>query len=376
MERIVFVWESFGVYGYLVVAEVVLLVVLGVQWVRRCLVVSRPEKGDGSAENEGVSVIITSHNRAEQLRRNLPRFLDQDYPDYEVIVVDECSEDETEDVLKELQRDYPRLRCTRIYPDTKFRFTKKLAINIGVLAAKHDILLFSEASCRPLTREWVSRMRAGFDGNTAVVMGLVGDEPSGGRSNFFKVFRMWHFLDMLSAGKRGCLLGNGCNLAYRKKFYLENRGFVKNSQSYLGYDSDIARDLSRFGESRVIHDGAAAVIEERAEHRMERINEMLYHYACKLEFPLGKRLYMDWHSIVRLFFYGGGIFLAIQGVYPLYVMALLLVMLIVEGVALSACVKCLRQERLLLASLLVAVSGFIFHWGMNLYVLFNRSKWK
>ena len=86
MERIVFVWESFGEYGYLVVAEVVLLVVLGVQWVRRCLVVSRPEKGNGSAGNEGVSVIITSHNRAEQLRRNLPCFLDQDYPDYEVTV--------------------------------------------------------------------------------------------------------------------------------------------------------------------------------------------------------------------------------------------------------------------------------------------------
>ena len=62
----------------------------------------------------------------------------QAYDNFEVIVVDECSEDDTQDVLTEIQKDYPQLRCTRIFPDTKFRFTKKLAINIGVLAAKHE----------------------------------------------------------------------------------------------------------------------------------------------------------------------------------------------------------------------------------------------
>lgn len=75
----------------------------------------------------------------------------QAYDKFEVIVVDECSEDDTQDVLAEIQKDYPQLRSTRIFPDTKFRFTKKLAINIGVLAAKYDILLFSEINCRPAT---------------------------------------------------------------------------------------------------------------------------------------------------------------------------------------------------------------------------------
>lgn len=117
-----------------------------------------------------MSVIITSHNNAEYLRQNLPSFLMQAYDNFEVIVVDECSEDDTQDVLAEIQKDYPQLRSTRIFPDTKFRFTKKLAVNIGVLAAKHDILLFSEINCRPFSVHWVKTMESYFDKNTAVVV--------------------------------------------------------------------------------------------------------------------------------------------------------------------------------------------------------------
>lgn len=76
------------------------------------------------------------------MKENLCFFLEQDYPDFEVIVVDECSEDNTQEVLAEMQQKYPHLRTTRIFPETKFRSTKKIAINIGILAARHDILLF------------------------------------------------------------------------------------------------------------------------------------------------------------------------------------------------------------------------------------------
>lgn len=100
---------------------------------------------------EGVSVIITCSNKAELLKQNLEAFLTQEYPKYEVIVVDEGSEDET-------RMFYPicnRNTAFEDYPDfseTKFRRTKKIAINIGVLAAQYDVLLFSEINCKPGSR--------------------------------------------------------------------------------------------------------------------------------------------------------------------------------------------------------------------------------
>ena len=144
MERFRILWGEFGAFRYGVILLLVLTLVYIYYIIRRCVIVSRKIKPVDKQEHEGVSVIITSHNNAEYLRQNLPSFLMQAYDNFEVIVVDECSEDDTQDVLAEIQKDYPQLRSTRIFPDTKFRFTKKLAVNIGVLAAKHDILLFSE----------------------------------------------------------------------------------------------------------------------------------------------------------------------------------------------------------------------------------------
>lgn len=172
MESLRVFWGELEAFRYGVILLFVLTLTYIYHVIRRCVIVSRKVKPIDKQEHEGVSVIITSHNNAECLRRNLPSFLMQAYDNFEVIVVDECSEDDTQDVLTEIQKDYPQLRCTRIFPDTKFRFTKKLAINIGVLAAKHDILLFSEINCRPSSMYWVKTMESYFDENTAAVVGF------------------------------------------------------------------------------------------------------------------------------------------------------------------------------------------------------------
>ena len=160
MESLRFLWGELGAFKYGVILLFVLILTYMYHIIRRCVIVSRKNEPRDKQVHEGVSVIITSHNNAECLRRNLSSFLMQQYDNFEVIVVDECSEDDTQDVLAEIQKDYPQLRCTRIFPDTKFRFTKKLAINIGVLAAKHDILLFSEINCHPSSMYWIKTMES------------------------------------------------------------------------------------------------------------------------------------------------------------------------------------------------------------------------
>lgn len=376
MENLIFVRESFGGFEWLVIIECVLLLILGVLWGRRCCAVRQRVKDVVKLPEEGVSVIITSHNSAEHLKKNLPYFLNQDYDNFEVVVVDECSEDDTEDVLACLQKRFPHLRCTRIYPDTKFRFTKKLAINIGVLAAKHDILLFSEANCHPVSRDWIRKMQESFDEQTAVVLGFANYKSSGEVSNRFRMFRVWRFLDMLVFAKHKNVLGDGCNLAYRKRYYLKNRGFAKDSQSYLGYDNDMVRDLSKYGQLHVAKDLSTYVSVEENNGCKGDMNEILYYYAYKLKLPLWKRLSMDIYSLVRLFFYGVGGFLIWKGVFPFYVMAFLSFVLVVEILILNLCMRRLKQDKLFIASCLMMTIGFIYRWGINVYVLFNRKKWK
>ena len=198
---------------------------------------------------EGVSVIITCSNKAELLKQNLEAFLTQEYPKYEVIVVDECSEDETQDVLSDLQQKYPHLKTTRIFPETKFRRTKKIAINIGVLAAQYDVLLFSEINCKPGSGRWLHAMASYFTPDTAVVIGYSNYPVDGAGGKFRCYFRFLWFWKTMVLNRRGLqVVGNGNNMGYRKKYYLEKRGFqvcCRNYRCRFGEIDIIAREPQR-----------------------------------------------------------------------------------------------------------------------------------
>lgn len=149
MNNFVDFWVGLGYNGWLFLLLILLFFAHLIMIILRSTVLTTKKRPATVEPEEGVSVIITCSNKAELLKQNLEAFLTQEYPKYEVIVVDECSEDETQDVLSDLQQKYPHLKTTRIFPETKFRRTKKIAINIGVLAAQYDVLLFSEINCKP-----------------------------------------------------------------------------------------------------------------------------------------------------------------------------------------------------------------------------------
>ena len=375
MESLQVFWEGLGVFRYWAVVLLVLFCVYMYLMIRRVVIVSRKDKSLVEPGREGVSVIITAHNNAEALKRNLPSFLMQAYDKFEVIVVDECSEDDTQDVLAELQKEYPALRCTRIFPDTKFRFTKKLAINIGVLAAKYDILLFSEINCRPATMHWVKTMQSCFDENTAIVIGLANYAPDDYHVSTWRAFRFLHFLEMMVMTKnKKYIFGDGCNMAYRKSYYIKNRGFAKNSQSYLGYDNDMVKELSKFGMVKMTKAPDSYVIIDKSDKKGD-VNEISYYYASKMRLTMTERLGIDTGMIVRLLFYALTICLIIMGVHPIYLSVIMIITFLTDFVLLNICAICLKQKKLFLTSFIISTVGFVYRMYWNGYSFFNRRKW-
>ena len=375
MESLRAFWGELGAFRYGVILLFVLTLTYIYHVIRRCVIVSRKVKPIDKQEHEGVSVIITSHNNAECLRRNLPSFLMQAYDNFEVIVVDECSEDDTQDVLIEIQKDYPQLRCTRIFPDTKFRFTKKLAVNIGVLAAKHDILLFSEINCRPSSMYWVKTMESYFDENTAAVVGFANYDFTEQNVRNLRMFRFLRFIKMMVMVKnKKYIFGDGCNMAYRKSYYIKNRGFAKNSQSYLGYDNDMVNELSKFGMVKTIKCPDTYVIIDKSDKKGE-VNEISYYYASKMRLTMTERLGIDKGIIVRLIFYALSIYLIFTGVYPVYLSAIMIIAFLTDFVLLNICAICLKQKKLFLTSFIISMIGFVYRVYENGYSFFNKRKW-
>ena len=120
-----------------------------------------------------VSVVVCAHNEAENLQNYLQILLSQDYPDYEVIVVDDESEDSTLILLEQYAREYPNFYHTFVPKGARVISSKKLALTIGIKAAHYDYILLTDADCRPESRNWIREMMMGYDSDsTEMVLGF------------------------------------------------------------------------------------------------------------------------------------------------------------------------------------------------------------
>jgi len=185
-----------------------------------------------------ISVIISARNEARNLTENLPYILQQNYPNYEVVVINDCSSDESDLILLDIQREFAHLKVVTITEHARYKTGKKFALTLGIKAAKHEHLLFTDADCKPATLNWITRMAAGFTGNTAIVLGY---SPYTRTSNFLNPFIRFETLktaiNYLSAALTGnAYMGIGRNLAYTKTLFFNAKGFASHMHVLSGDD--------------------------------------------------------------------------------------------------------------------------------------------
>lgn len=127
-----------------------------------------------SVEKVPVSVIICARNEGENLTEFLPEVLTQNYPNYEVIVVNDCSSDYTDDVMREFSKVFPSLKSITVKEDDYYKHGKKFALMVGIKGAKYEHLIFTDADCKPTSKEWLSLMASGFTSEKQIVLGYGG----------------------------------------------------------------------------------------------------------------------------------------------------------------------------------------------------------
>ena len=183
-------------------------------------------------DHVGVSVILCAHNEAYNLSQYLQALLTQDYPEYEVIIVDNGSEDATREIIESYQVRDPRLRRTFVPIGARIRSTRQLALTLAAKAAKYDYLLFTEADSVPESAHWISAMMAGFrdvqgdnvQGTKDVVLGL--NTYFAEESHLNRLIRYDAFFNALrNLGSALCghpYESSGRNMAMRKLFFFES----------------------------------------------------------------------------------------------------------------------------------------------------------
>ena len=202
---------------------------------------AKNKEGDLTDEvKPGVSVIVYAHNQGEALMRNLPSLLDNDYPNFEVIVVDDTSTDETQDVLTIMEQRNDNIFHTKLTDKVRTMSHRKLALLLGVKAAHNDIILTTKAQCVPSSKHWILKMVRNFTATTDFVIGpMVFEGRSGLFSRFCQYDLFQRMVNMFGITMSYCAYsGWGDNMAFRKHLLFDdnNKAFSKHLNLHPGED--------------------------------------------------------------------------------------------------------------------------------------------
>jgi cellulose synthase/poly-beta-1,6-N-acetylglucosamine synthase-like glycosyltransferase len=213
----------------------------------------RKDKVAFQTEQPPISVIICAKDESDNLRKFLPFVLQQEYPDFEVIVINDGSTDESDILLNDLSVEYPNLRTTFVPVGANNLSTKKLGLTLGIKAAKNDLLLFTDADCMPEDKFWIARMARNFSPDTDFVLGYGAYFNKKGFLNrlitYDTLFIGLQYMGMAIARKP--YMGVGRNLAYRKETFFAQKGFASTLHLSSGDDDLMVNKASNSKNTRI-----------------------------------------------------------------------------------------------------------------------------
>ena len=186
-----------------------------------------------------ITVIICAKNEAENLKNFLPVILSQDHNDFEVVVINDASVDETLEVLEDFQSRDNRLKIVDVQNNEAFWANKKYALTLGIKKAKKPYLLFTDADCRPETSQWLKEMSAHFADRKSIVLGYGGyfiqtRSLLNKLIRFETLFTAIQYFSYASWGKP--YMGVGRNLAYTSEEFFAQNGFATHLHIKSGDD--------------------------------------------------------------------------------------------------------------------------------------------
>jgi len=185
-----------------------------------------------------VSLLVCAKNEAENLERNVPKWLAQNHPNFELILIDDHSQDKTREIIERFAREDSRIIPVFVSANDRFVSGKKYALTLGIKKATHTRMVFTDADCKPASTAWLTKMSCHFSEQKAIVLGFGAYLKKPTLLN--KIIRFETFITALqyfSYAKLGMpYMGVGRNLGYTRHLYESQNGFSAHMHIASGDD--------------------------------------------------------------------------------------------------------------------------------------------
>lgn len=263
-----------------------------------------------------VSVIICAKNEYHNLVRFLPLILEQDYPEYEVVVVNDASDDDTFYLLREFSEKYSRLNVVNIHQNLNFFKGKKFPLSIGIRSAKYDTVLLTDADCYPTSSKWIESMQSALTGKTEIVLGYGAYSAQPGILNklirFDTLFVAMQYMSFSLAGMP--YMGVGRNLLYQKELFFKVGGFMRHYKISSGDDDLFINEVAKSSNTRIQPAAEAVIFSKPKQTFGSWFRQKRRHLTTGGFYRFSHKFALGLYSFSQLIFFGLLIALAVMGI--------------------------------------------------------------
>lgn len=337
------------------------------------------KKKSKRTDRQAVSVVVCARNEYHNLKKYLPQLLDQIYDNFEVVVVNDSSDDETEYLLKTFSEHYPNLKVVHFRQNLNFFSGKKFPLSLGIKTAQNDILLLTDADCRPNSPYWIREMQSVFTEETQVVLGYGKYEIRKGLLNKLIRFDTVHVaMQYLSYALSGIpYMGVGRNLAYRKSLFYQAGGLVKHYQLSSGDDDLFINEVAQRKNTRVELIPESHTVSNAKTSFSSWVKQKRRHITTGKYYKLRHKCLLGTYFISQFLFYGLFILLIIMGYNVYLLLALFFLRTCCTLFIFKKCMNRLDEKNLLLYLPVFELFFLLFNPVLSLSAsILKEDKWK
>ena len=328
---------------------------------------------------EAVSVVIVARNEYLNLKSFLPKILEQDYNDFEVVLVNHASTDETNFLVKELQGQYPHLKYVEIKEDINFFQGKKFPLSMGIKSAKNDLLLFTDADCVPASDQWISELVAAYKENTEIVLSYGSYKEE--KSFLNKLIRFDTIrvaITYLSFAKwRLPYMGVGRNLSYRKQLFYNQNGFMSHYKISSGDDDLFVNKAANRKNCEIVLSETSKTISIAENEYIQWYQQKRRHLSTGSNYKMLHLIFLGLWEISTLLFFISSVILLTVNYLNYIIIGIIILRTFIMMLINKKFMMIVNESKLLLLLPLLEIIMIVLMPIINLMnMLIKQRKWK
>ncbi|UKN01390.1 glycosyltransferase [Paracrocinitomix mangrovi] len=278
----------------------------------------------------GVSIIICSRNEEENLYKNLPKILNQDYPKFEVIVVIDQTVDDSKHIINAYSKEFPQLRYIEMERNQHRKFGKKIPLTVGIKGAKYEHVLLTDADCFPATDQWIKLMMSNYTEEKDIVIGYGPYERKKGLLNKFIRFDTTQIAATYLgfAKNRRPYMAVGRNMSYKVEKWREVDGFKSHYHVQSGDDDLFMQDAAKRKNTAIEIDKKSWVYSHPKTSWKDWVAQKQRHYTTASKYRFINKVFLGIFPFSMILMFVSLVLLLINYEWWLFVLSLFALRLI------------------------------------------------